>query len=193
MALPKRSTRGSTRTNGKADATWYYDKLKVTGIRDLRSTLRKADIKGKALKPAYQEASEFAADVARAAAPTKTGKLKGSIKARPTSTMARIEMGGGVKYTFLSELGGGAHWRSRTTGARKAGQKGRTAKGGTRYATRVPIKGGIRMASRLYIFQKPHRSPDNFGGYHVLPAIRQKADDIARVFLKSIDRLLEAL
>jgi len=175
-------------------AVWYYDKIKVTGLRDLRSTLRKADIKGKALKPAYHEASAFAADVARAAVPVKTGKLKASIVPKPLTNMARIQMGAGVKYTFLSELGGGAHWRSRVYRPQKTGQRGRSLKGGDRGFRPIFIRGAFRMAARLYIFQKEHiPNSGDFDGYHVLPAIRGKVDEITSVFMKAIDKLLEEL
>lgn len=70
------------------------DLIKVEGIKQLRSSMRKAGMDLSQLKSAHAEAGSIAASAARARAPIgPTGKLSASIRSSGTNTAAIVRAG----------------------------------------------------------------------------------------------------
>lgn len=81
--------------------------FKVEGGRELRRTLKAAEVDLADLKDAHQRAADVVTPVARSEAPVGlTGRLAGSVRSGSTRTAALIRAGGaGVPYAGVQEFG----------------------------------------------------------------------------------------
>lgn len=84
--------------------------VKVVGAAELRRNLRRAD-KGlpKGMTAIHRTVAEPVAEDARPRARRRSGRLAGSIRARATSAMARVEAGRGLEYAGVQHWGWPAH------------------------------------------------------------------------------------
>lgn len=80
----------------------------VTGLRDFRNRLRAADrdlVKG--LRLAMNEASQLVVDQARPTMPSRTGRMRRSVRVASTQTSSRVRAGGNrAPYYPWVEYGG---------------------------------------------------------------------------------------
>lgn len=70
-------------------------KIEVTGLRELQRALKDVDAQlPRQLRLVLNEASELVLDYARGHMPSRTGKARGSLKARSSQREARVALGG---------------------------------------------------------------------------------------------------
>lgn len=83
--------------------------IRITGIREFQSSLRKMDADlPKQIRVILNEAVELVTDYAVARFPSRSGRAKGSIKARSSQREARAALGGRrAPYAPGLDFGGG--------------------------------------------------------------------------------------
>lgn len=83
-------------------------RIEVQGIKELQAALRAADRDmPKLLRIAFNQATELVLDYARPRVPTRSGRARGSLKARSSQREARIGAGGGrAPYYPWLDFGG---------------------------------------------------------------------------------------
>lgn len=80
------------------------DAIKVEGLKEFRSNLKAMDKNlPKALRLAFNEAADLVVADARPRVPSRTGRARGTVKARSTQTMARV-VGGGNRAPYYPWL-----------------------------------------------------------------------------------------
>ena len=78
--------------------------IKIEGLAEFSRNLKKLDRElPKALRMAFNAAADIVVQDARPGIPTKSGKAKGSVKARSTQTASRV-VGGGTKVPYYPWL-----------------------------------------------------------------------------------------
>ena len=84
------------------------DAIKIDGLAQFTRNLKKLDTDlPKALRMAFNGAADLIVSDTRAGMPSRTGKAKGSVKAKSTQTSARIAEGGNrAPYTPWLDFGG---------------------------------------------------------------------------------------
>lgn len=99
--------------------------IRISGLREFNRDLRKlnADLP-KALRVAHNEGAEFIAALARAGVPVRTGRARGTVKARSTRTLSRVQGGSNRApyYPWLEYGGRVGRRRSVHRPYRKAGR-----------------------------------------------------------------------
>lgn len=80
------------------------DAIKITGLREFTRGLRSMDRDlPKALRIAFNDAAQIIVDDARPRVPARSGRARGSVKARSTRTAARV-VGGGNRAPYYPWL-----------------------------------------------------------------------------------------
>jgi hypothetical protein len=84
------------------------DPIKVEGLAEFRRNLRTLDSNlGKAMRIALNESADIVVDWAQPHVPSRSGRARGSIRAKSTQTEARVEGGGKrVPYYPWLDFGG---------------------------------------------------------------------------------------
>lgn len=84
------------------------DPIRISGLRDFQAALRQMDGETqKQLRVVLNEAADIIARPAKAAQPTRTGKLQKSLNTRSSQREARVVLGGArVPYAGWVEFGG---------------------------------------------------------------------------------------
>lgn len=80
------------------------DAIRIEGLKELRAGLKEisADLP-KALRMAFNDSADIVVQDARPRIPSRTGRAKGTVKARSTQTAARV-VGGGAKAPYYPWL-----------------------------------------------------------------------------------------
>lgn len=84
------------------------DPIKIEGLTEFRRNLKtlNSDLP-KALRLAFNSAADVVVNEARPRVPSKSGRAKGSVKARSTQTLSRVSGGGGrAPYYPWLDFGG---------------------------------------------------------------------------------------
>lgn len=80
------------------------DPIKVEGLAEFRRNLRTLDSNlGKAMRIALNDSAGIVVDWAQARVPSRSGKARGSVRAKSTQTEARVE-GGGKRVSYYPWL-----------------------------------------------------------------------------------------
>ncbi len=112
--------------------------ISISGGRELRRALRKAEGDLDDLKEAHLKVSQIVANAAKAAAPVKTGKLANSVRPNAGQRYARVSVGNNRKTKTGVPYAGPIHW-GWPTGSQKLPKKLRDFSGRTWFITENPF------------------------------------------------------
>jgi hypothetical protein len=102
--------------------------IRISGGRELRRALRKAEGDLDDLKDAHLKVAQIVAEAAKAAAPVKTGKLAASIRPNAGQRYARVSVGNNRSTKTGIAYAGPIHW-GWPTGSPKLPEKLRQIRG----------------------------------------------------------------
>ena len=101
------------------------DAIRIEGLREFQRGLKAMDRDlPKVLRMAFNDAADIVVDDARPRVPSRTGRAKGTVKARSTQTAARVA-GGGNKASYYPWLDFGGRVGRRRSVRRPFLPKGR--------------------------------------------------------------------